>query len=192
MPETISLSEHAVALLRFRVKNWHFKVKERDLPAFQELVDAGIMVPDGADFRFTEEGYANREELLGEAADRIERERFEPPDASNLSIAARTLLRNIVTAGRIEITRGNRPLFRELASARIVVLLHTFAKGDESAYLFTYWGFRQRFQLISQDPDSAQYGSEKPSAGRTLKALINRATSLLRALVAGAPPKGVR
>src|SRR5208282_6023666 len=94
------------------------------------------------------DGYAHREELLREAADRIERERFEPPDASNLSEAARELLRQIVTEERVEITLENRQLFRELASARIVMLMNTFAKGNDSAYAFTYWGFRQRFEIV--------------------------------------------
>ena len=54
--KTVTLSESAVALLRFRVKGWPIKFRESDLPAFQELVDAGIMEPNGQDFRLTEEG----------------------------------------------------------------------------------------------------------------------------------------
>ena len=148
MPETISLSEHAVALLRYRVKKWPIGVKERDLTAYQELVDAGIMAPDGTDFRFTDQGFVRREELLREAEDRIERERLDPPDASSLSKAARDLLRRIATEGYIEVTTENRPIFRELAAARIVMLMHTFARGDESDYRFTYFGWRQRFELV--------------------------------------------
>jgi hypothetical protein len=80
--QTIAFSGNAVALLRYRVKKWPMKVKERDLPAYQELVEAGIMVPHGSDFQFTEEGYVHREELLREAEDRIERERYEATNAS--------------------------------------------------------------------------------------------------------------
>jgi hypothetical protein len=145
--QTIALSEAAVALLRFRVKGWPMKVKQRDLMAYQELIEAEIMVPDGADFKFTEDGWAHREELLREAEERIERERFEPPDASNLSDSAKKLLRRIACGERVEVTPANRCVFRELAAARIIYLMHTFAKGDESGYRFTYWGYKQRFEL---------------------------------------------
>jgi hypothetical protein len=48
--KTVTLSESAVALMRFQVKGWPIKFRESDLPAFQELVDAGIMEPNGHDF----------------------------------------------------------------------------------------------------------------------------------------------
>jgi len=146
MPATIALSKHAVALLRFRVKNWPMKVKERDRPAYQELVDAGIMAPEEADFRFTEDGYAHLEEPLQEAEDRIERERFEPPGASNLSEAARELLRCRL-AGDTEVTDANRPVYRELVTARIMMPIHSFIGGSESAFHFTYWGWKRRFEF---------------------------------------------
>jgi hypothetical protein len=145
--QTITLSETAVAVLRFRVRGWAMKFKQRDLAAYQELIDAGIMMRDGADFKFTEDGWAHREELLSEAEERIERERFEPPDACNLSGSAKELLRRIACGERVEVTPSNRSFFRELAAARIVYLMHTFARGDESGYRFTYWGYRQRFEL---------------------------------------------
>jgi hypothetical protein len=44
---------------------------------------------------------------------------------------------------------GNRPAFRELAEARIIILRHTFAKGEESGYRFTYWGCERRFEILS-------------------------------------------
>ena len=88
-----------------------------------------------ADYRFTDEGYAWREEILREEEDRIERQRYEPPDA-NLSEAAKALLRRIATGERVEITDGNRPAFRELAEARIIYLMHTFTRGAESGYRF--------------------------------------------------------
>jgi hypothetical protein len=67
MPESFALSESAVAVLRFRIKGWRFPVLERDRDAFSELVEAGIMEPDGKDFRFTEGGWAQRGELLAAA-----------------------------------------------------------------------------------------------------------------------------
>jgi hypothetical protein len=100
MHETFALSESAVAVLRFRVKDDRMKVIDRSLAAFRELAAAGIMAPvpgaDGnpeADYQFTEDGWARRQELLSEAEQRIERERFESPDGSDLSEAARELLR---------------------------------------------------------------------------------------------------
>jgi len=103
MPDTIRLSESAVATLRFRVKGWKMPVRDRHLEAFHELVAAGIMEPDGDDFRFTEDGWARRNELLAEAEERIERNRYEPPDASHLSEAARDLLRRISSGERVEV-----------------------------------------------------------------------------------------
>jgi len=145
--QTITLSENAVAPLRFLVKGWHFPIREQDLPAYRELVDAGIMEPDGDDFRFTAAGMEHREAILESEADRIERERFEPPDAGNLSDSARALLRRIASGERVEITTENRPAFRELAAARIIYLMHTFAKGDDSGYRFTYLGWERRLEL---------------------------------------------
>jgi hypothetical protein len=87
-------------VLRFRVKGYRMKVTGRSREAFRELATAGIMEPvpgaDGnseADYRFTEDRWARRQELLSEAEERIERKRFELPDAINLSEAARELLR---------------------------------------------------------------------------------------------------
>jgi hypothetical protein len=150
MPDSLTLSESAVAVLRFEIRGWKAKSPASRLPAYRELADAGIMeaVPgsDG-EYRFTEEGSARREAILREEEERIERERYEPPDASNLSDAARALLTRIAAGERVEITPENRPVFRELAAARIIYLMHTFAKGDESGYRFTYWGWKQRFEI---------------------------------------------
>ncbi len=151
MSVEIALSEDAVAVLRFEIKGWPAKNNESRLPAYRELAAAGIMEPvpgSELEYRFTEEGLRRREELLAEAQDRIERERYEPPDASKLSEAARVLLRRIVSGERVQITTAIRPAFRELAQARIIILRHTFAKGDESAYRFTYWGWERRFEIL--------------------------------------------
>jgi hypothetical protein len=154
MSVEIALSEDAVAVLRFEIKGWPAKNKESRLPAYRELAAAGFMEPvpgSKLEYRFTEEGLRRREDLLAEAQDRIERERYDPPDASKLSDAARVLLRRMVLGERIEIMTANRPAFRELAEARIIILRHTFAKGDESAYRFTYWGWERRFEILGSD-----------------------------------------
>ncbi len=104
--QTITLSESAVAVLRFRVRG--YSMQNRHPEAFRELVDAGIMEPDGEDFRFTEDGWMRRHELLNEAEDRIERERLEPPDTSHLSETALGLLRKIASGEPVEILPENR------------------------------------------------------------------------------------
>jgi hypothetical protein len=144
--QTAELSEAAVATLRFEIKGWKKRVRDQDLPAYRELVAAGIMEPDGERFRLTEWGRANGREVVEQECGRIDRERYEPPDASGLSGSAKALLRRIVR-GQVEVTRRNRRAFRELAAARIVTLGHSFTKGDESVYRWTYWGYRQRSDL---------------------------------------------
>ena len=54
--QTVTLSENAVAVLRFRAMRCPMKIREQDREAFRELVDAGIMKPDGASYRFTDDG----------------------------------------------------------------------------------------------------------------------------------------
>jgi hypothetical protein len=145
--QTVALSESAVAMLRFRVKGLRTPVTERRLPAFQELVNAGIMEPDGEDFRFTEDGWSRREEILREEQERIERERYDPPDASNLSEAARELLRTCVARGCPDGDETNRPAYRELVRARIMIPIGSFTKGDECVFVWTYWGWHRRFEF---------------------------------------------
>ncbi len=146
MEDTLQLSPSALLVLRFRANKWPIKHPRPD--AYRELVAAGIMVPDGENFKFTEDGWTRREEYIAAAEEHTERERFEPPDGRNLSPAARELLRQI-TAGRVEVTPENRPAFRELMAARIIMLGHSFAKGDESMYRWTYWGHKLRFELLA-------------------------------------------
>ena len=150
---TIDLSEKAVAVLRFRVKGWKLPVAECRLQAFQELVDAGIMERADGDFRFTEDGWARREELLREAEERIERERFEAPDAGQLSVAARELLRRRL-AGDEEVTDANRPLYRELVTARIMYPVSTWVGGPESVFRFTRAGWQRREEWINACADA--------------------------------------
>jgi hypothetical protein len=153
MPATAALSESAVALLRFRIRGHRMPVDERRLAAYRELAAAGIMEPvsdEEADFRFTEEGWARREGLLAEAEERIERERYEPPDASHLSEAAREQLRRHLSGDR-EVTERNRPAYRELVAARIMTPISGFATGPESSYRFTYWGWKRRSEFLTGD-----------------------------------------
>jgi len=151
--QTIALSANAVAVLRFEIKGYRSKVPGRRLPAYRELAAAGIMEPvpgSELEYRFTAEGMEHREAIVERETERIEREEFEPPDASNLSEAAGRLLRRIVTGEHVEITPRNRPALRELSAARIVMLGHSFARGNESVYRFTYWGWKQRFELVER------------------------------------------
>lgn len=147
MSSTLNLSETAVAVLRFRAKGYPMPVTPERLPAFEELVAAGIMESSGEDFRFTPEGWERREEILDAQTDRIQRERYAPPDSDlALSRRARRLLRTCIT----EIPEGNRlnrPAFRELVKARIMMPMGSFTKGDECVFLWTYWGWRLRFEL---------------------------------------------
>ena len=152
--QTVKLSANAVAVLRFEIKGWTAKDPGRRLPAYRELAEAGIMEPvSELEYRFTDEGMEHREAILEREAERIERERYAPPDGK-LSGPARELLRHIVSS-RVEITAENRPIFRELMAARIVMLGHSFANGPESVYGWTYWGWKLRFELLDAARESA-------------------------------------
>jgi len=152
--QTVTLSENAVAVLRFEIKGWRPKNKESRLPAYRELAAAGVMEPvPGSDleYRFTEYGFRQREELLAEAQDRIERERYEPPDVGSLSEAARELLRTCIAGDCPDGDETNRPAYRELVKARIMIPMGAFSKGDECVFRFTYWGWRRRFEFAEMD-----------------------------------------
>ena len=79
--QTVTLSEMAVAVLRLHVEDERMPANERNLPAYQELVEAGIMerVP-GLErvYRLTTNGRKHRESIVERETERIERERFEP------------------------------------------------------------------------------------------------------------------
>jgi hypothetical protein len=153
MPETIALSPAALAVLRFRTKGYQMPVTEQRLPAFRELVAAGIMepVPDAegsaeADFRFTTDDPKRREAWL-DAAEAYQRS-LEPrlPERIDLSEGAKSLLRRLVAGDRVEVTAETKPVYRELATTGIMAPLSTFARGPESAYRFTHWGWERRFE----------------------------------------------
>jgi len=154
MPIQIALSSNAVAVLRFEIKGWRPKNKESRLPAYRELAAAGVMEPvpgSELEYRFTEDGLRQREELLAEAQDRIERERYEPPDVGSLSEAARELLRTCIAGDCPDGDETNRPAYRELVKARIMIPMGSFSKGDECVFRFTYWGWRRRFEFAEMD-----------------------------------------
>src|SRR4051812_19700194 len=119
MPDTVKLSESAVALLRSRIAGRNRAARDVDRGGFEELVAAGVMEPDGAgDYRFADDDHARLEERTRAEEERIERCRFEPPDAGRLTEAGRALLRRIVVRGeRVAVTPGTRPAYRELAAA---------------------------------------------------------------------------
>jgi hypothetical protein len=151
--QTATLSGLAVAVLRLHGEGEKRPIPANghNLPAYRELVEAGIMEPvPGAEqvYRLTAEGREHRDSIVERETDRIERERFEPPDAGDLSADARDLLRQLIE-DRVHVMPENRPAFRELAAARIIVLGSSFARGPESAYSWTYWGWNRRFELFA-------------------------------------------
>lgn len=147
--QTVTLSENAVAVLRFHVDGEKIPDRQQNQPAYRELIEAGIiesMPGPERKYRLTAEGREHRLAIVEMESERIERERFDPPDTSNLSVDAKELLRQLIS-DRVEVTTGNRPLFRELAAARVILLGHSFAGGPESYYRFTYYGWHRRFDL---------------------------------------------
>jgi hypothetical protein len=165
--QTVTLSANAVAVLRFEIRGWRSKAPARRLPAYRELAAAGIMepVPDSeGQYRFTREGLEHREAILEREAERIERERFEPPDASRLSQAGQELLRTCIASGCPEGDETNRPAYRELVAARIMMPMGSFSKGDECVFRFTYWGHKLRFELAGMDPPSPPGGWSSEAA----------------------------
>ncbi len=159
--QTMTLSATAVAVLRFEIRGWKSKNPASRLPAYRELAAARIMEPvpgSEMEFRFTPEGLEHREAILEREADRIERERYEPPDASRLSEAARELLRTCIASGCPDGDETNRPAFRELVAARIMMPMGSFTKGDECVFRFTYWGHKLRFELAGMASPSPPDG----------------------------------
>jgi hypothetical protein len=155
LPQEVSLSEGAVAVLRFRAKGYRVGVNDRTLEAYRELVRAGVMSPvaesEGgpkASFRFTEDGWARREEWIGAAEAYLRSLQPLLPDRIDLSESARNLLLRRVSGERVEVTPENKGAYRELAAAGIMYPMHSFAKGDESVYKFTEQGWERRFEWL--------------------------------------------
>jgi AcrR family transcriptional regulator len=154
------LSETAVAVLRFRLKGYRMPLTECRRSAFEELAAAGLLEPDGCEYRLVDQAIAA--EVLREQEELIEQNRHEPPDDDlTLSEEAASLLSQIVSGEQLEVTDGNRPAFRELEAARIVVLGHSFSGGRDSTYRLTYWGRERGHELTGRatGPLPARYVS---------------------------------
>jgi hypothetical protein len=146
MSETFALSESAVAVLRLRAKGLHLPATDRRLEAYCELAKAGIMEPDGEDFRFSEDGWARREELISAAE--AHRRSLEPrlPERITPSRAARrTLARHL--AGDKEVTDASREAYRELARVGIMESVGTFTMGDDCVSQRTHQGWERRHEF---------------------------------------------
>jgi hypothetical protein len=68
-----------------------------------------------------------------------------------LSAAALSLLRRHVEKhGQVEVDASTREAYRELARAGLMVAVHTFAGGDESAYKLAKAGFERKGELLAR------------------------------------------
>jgi hypothetical protein len=150
MPDAVILSPNAVAVLRFEIKGWRSKVRGHRLSAYRELAAAGVMEPvPGSDtmFRFTEDGWARREEILEATVDRLHGLEPRLPVRIDLSDAARGVLARFLS-GDEDVTDADRPAYRELAEAGIMMSVGTFTKGDDSVFRFTRQGWERRFEWV--------------------------------------------
>jgi len=59
------------------------------------------------------------------------------PETIALSASALSLLRRRLAGERVEVTDETRPAYRELVEAGLMIPLHTFALGTNSAYRLT-------------------------------------------------------
>jgi len=155
MPDTIALSESAVAVLRFRIKGLRVPIAERNLDAYRELATAGIMEPvpgaDGkpeVDYRFTEEGWARRQAILDAAVAHLHSLEPRLPERIDLSQEAVATLKEYL-AGDRSVTDANREAYRELARAGIMIPLSGFIGGPESSFLFTHQGWERREEWLT-------------------------------------------
>lgn len=154
MEDQITLSESAVAVLRLLNRGRGLPVTAQGLPAYRELVDAGIMEPvpgSLTEFRFTEAGLEHRERIVAREQERIERERYAPPDGE-LSEVARERLRRHLEGDR-EVTTENRPAYQELVAARVMIPSRPFVGGEE--YRLTYWGWKLKDELLACKRETA-------------------------------------
>src|SRR5262249_16389123 len=116
------------------------------------------------------------------------RERYVPPDVSRLSEAARELLRICIAGGCPEGNEANRPAYRELVAARIMMPMGSFSKGDECGFRFTYWGHKLRFQLpaIARPPPTGPLAASFPRHPFFIARAISLARSVIGSSVDGA------
>jgi hypothetical protein len=144
--QAIALSKNAVAVLRLRVGGVRLPVTDLRLEAYRELAVAGIMQADGDDFRFTQDGWVQREELLSAAEAYLRSNEKNLPARIDLSRAARKTLAGHL-AGDREVTDANREAYRELAGVGIMVSVGTFAKGDDCVFQLTHQGWERRHEF---------------------------------------------
>jgi hypothetical protein len=164
MPDALNLSENAVAVLRFEIKGYRAKNKERRLPAYRELAAAGIMEPvpgSNSDYRFTAEGWARREVILAAAEAHLRGLEPPLPDHIELSNAARDILARYL-AGDEEVTDANRAAYRELARAGIMMSVGTFTKGDDCVFRLTRQGWERRLEWLKSDCSCPQPTAPSP------------------------------
>ena len=64
---------------------------------------------------------------------------------------SRKLLRTCIESECPEGEETNRPAYRELVKARIMIPMGSFTQGDECVFRFTHVGWRQRFELAEVD-----------------------------------------
>jgi hypothetical protein len=74
-----------------------------------------------------------------------------------ISDAALALLRRNLSGPQILVSDENCEAYRELARAGLMIPLHTFAHGDESAYRLTETGVN--FALAEPEGCSSQYAN---------------------------------
>ncbi len=142
----MKLSPSALLVLRFRANKWPM---EQDRPdAYRELVAAGIMAPDGEDFKFTEDGWNRREEYIAEAEAYQRSLELKLPGHIDLSDPARAVLERHL-AGYTDVTDANRPAYKELVKAGIMVSVGTFTMGDDCAFKFTWQGRERAAELLA-------------------------------------------
>jgi hypothetical protein len=107
----------------------------------------------------------------------MEPDRLELPDASNLSDAARELMRRRL-AGDREVTSANRPLYRELVAARIMYPVSTWVGGPESVFRFTRAGWERGVDLIDIFSQILGHRSSQPRGEVVAGARVTETTRL--------------
>jgi hypothetical protein len=81
------------------------------------------------------EGLVRQERRTWTGLHRPARSRYNPAmETTTLSEAALSLLRRRMGGERVPVTDDTRPAYRELVEAGMMIPLHTFFGGDESAY----------------------------------------------------------
>jgi hypothetical protein len=130
----VALSRGARALFKACLTGEPVEDRFNRLYFYEELERKGLvtLADGGSSFHLTEEGEARRWEFL--------------PHPDGPSEEALALLCELLGGGMAEVCDENRSAYRELAAAGIMDPLHTFAKGDESAYRFTEKGWASRYE----------------------------------------------